>query len=56
MSTTITNRTDDTKNGMTLGELVVFVQDCSGADLDLHAKVRVVSGVRGQVKQIEATG
>lgn len=52
---TRTQKAIDPKEGMTFGELRQFVQDSLRYDIPDSAKVKVVMGMRSQIKSMEVT-
>lgn len=58
MTRTITNRVppDRKKQGMTVRDLGLFLQDVHNADIDLDTPVKVRNGLRSQILELEVTG
>jgi hypothetical protein len=54
--TTIEHAADDKSAGLTFQELGEFVQEAERAGIPLEAPVKVVSGLRSQIKSIGVTG
>lgn len=53
MTVTITTDANDTKAGMTLDELATFVQDAMRAGVEGCDLVRVRTGFRAQITQLQ---
>lgn len=51
----ITNLAPDKKVGMTLGDVVLFVQDCLRADVPPDTRVEARVGFRAQIQRLDVT-